>query len=27
VTGEVRIKLCKGGLFVDGLRSDFSLYD
>ena len=27
VTGEVRIKLCKGGLFVDGLRSDYSLYD
>ncbi len=27
VTGEVRIKLCKGGLFVDGLRSNYSLYD
>ena len=27
VTGEVRIKLCKGGIFVDGLRSDYSLYD
>lgn len=27
VTGEVRIKLCKGGLFVDGLRSPYSLYD
>ena len=27
VTGEVRINLCKGGLFVDGLRSDFALYD
>ena len=27
VSGEVRIKLCKGGLFVDGLRSDYSLYD
>ena len=27
VTGEVRIKLCKGGIFVDGLRSTYSLYD
>lgn len=27
VTGDVRIILCKGGLFVDGLRSDYSLYD
>ena len=27
VTGEVRIILCKGGLFVDGLRSNYSLYD
>ena len=27
VTGEVRIKLCKGGIFVDGLRSAYSLYD
>ena len=27
VTGEVRIKLCRGGLFVDGVRSDYSLYD
>ena len=27
MTGEVRINLCKGGLFVDGLRSDFALYD
>jgi argininosuccinate synthase len=27
VTGEVRINLCKGGLFVDGLRSDYALYD
>ena len=27
VTGELRIKLCKGGLFVDGLRSPYSLYD
>ena len=26
VTGDVRIILCKGGLFVDGLRSDYSLY-
>ncbi|MDO4537744.1 MAG: argininosuccinate synthase, partial [Coriobacteriales bacterium] len=27
VSGEVRIKLCKGGIFVDGLRSDYALYD
>ena len=27
VSGEVRIKLYKGNLFVDGLRSDYSLYD
>ena len=27
VTGDVRIKLCKGGLFVDGMRSPYSLYD
>ena len=27
MTGEVRIKLCKGGIFVDGLRSTYSLYD
>ena len=27
VSGEVRIILCKGGLFVDGLRSDYALYD
>jgi len=27
VSGDVRIKLCKGGIFVDGLRSDYSLYD
>ena len=27
VSGEVRIKLCKGGIFVDGLRSAYSLYD
>ena len=27
VTGEVRLILCKGGVFVDGLRSDYSLYD
>ena len=27
VTGDVRIKLCKGGLFIDGMRSDYSLYD
>ena len=27
VSGEVRIILCKGGLFVDGLRSQYSLYD
>jgi len=27
VSGEVRIKLCRGGLFVDGLRSDTGLYD
>ena len=27
VTGEVRLKLCKGGLFVDGMRSPYSLYD
>lgn len=27
VTGDVRIILCRGGLFVDGLRSDYSLYD
>ena len=27
VTGEVRIILCKGGLFMDGVRSDYSLYD
>ena len=27
VTGEVRIKLCKGGIFVAGLRSTYSLYD
>jgi len=27
VTGEVRIKLYKGNLFVDGLRSPYSLYD
>ena len=27
VTGDVRIILCKGGLFVDGMRSDYSLYD
>ena len=25
-TGDVRIKLCKGGLFVDGMRSPYSLY-
>lgn len=27
VTGDVRIILCKGGLFVDGVRSAYSLYD
>lgn len=27
VSGEVRIILCKGGLFVDGLRSNQGLYD
>ena len=27
VSGEVRIKLCKGGLFVDGMRADYPLYD
>ena len=27
VTGEVRINLCRGGLFVDGVRSPYSLYD
>ncbi len=27
VCGEVRIILCKGGIFVDGLRSQYSLYD
>ncbi len=27
VTGEVRIKLCRGGIFVDGLRSPYALYD
>ena len=27
VTGDVRIKLCKGGLFIDGMRSPYSLYD
>ncbi len=27
VSGEVRIILCKGGLFVDGVRSDHALYD
>ncbi len=27
VTGEVRIKLCCGGLFLDGVRADRSLYD
>ena len=27
VTGDIRIKLCKGGIFVDGLRSPYSLYD
>ena len=27
VTGDVRIILCKGGLFVDGVRSPYSLYD
>ena len=27
VSGEVRIILCKGGIFVDGLRSQYSLYD
>ena len=27
VSGEVRIILCKSGLFVDGVRSDHALYD
>ncbi len=27
VTGEVRFKLCRGGLFMDGVRSPYSLYD
>ena len=27
VTGEVRMKLCRGGLFMDGVRSPYSLYD
>ena len=27
VSGDVRIILCKGGLFVDGVRSAYSLYD
>jgi argininosuccinate synthase len=27
VSGEVRIILCKGGIFVDGVRSDYALYD
>ena len=27
VIGDVRIILCKGGLFVDGVRSAYSLYD
>ena len=27
VSGEVRLILCKGGIFVDGLRSDYALYD
>jgi argininosuccinate synthase len=27
VTGEVRIKLNRGGLFVDGLRADYPMYD
>ncbi|MDM8163138.1 argininosuccinate synthase [Collinsella intestinalis] len=26
VTGEVRFKLCRGGIFMDGVRSDYSLY-
>ncbi len=26
VTGEVRFKLCRGGLFMDGVRSPYSLY-
>lgn len=27
VTGEVRLKLCRGGIFMDGVRSPYSLYD